>query len=343
MLFPKRTHSLKLRVFVWGLLCLLLGLLISVGWIFSQLRGGRTGEDFRFEIPRGAAAIRVLRQLQEHKAIKSVSSARLYLLLRQGEIHWGHYLIPRGSTPVQVLDQLIQGRVETLSITIIEGSPAEEIAKILSRAGVVMDQPWDAILHQVSLISDLAPTASTLEGFLFPETYQVDRGVTASMLVRHMIRTFRKVWEEETGASGAVHGRSIMDVVILASLVEGETGLQSERARIAGVYLNRLDRGMLLQCDPTVIYALRRKGLWRGSLSRRDLRINDPYNTYINPGLPPGPICNPGRAALRAALNPGRHHELYFVAKPGGGHTFSKTLKEHNRAVARYRRSRKKR
>jgi UPF0755 protein len=127
----------------------------------------------------------------------------------------------------------------------------------------------------------------------------------------------------------------------MASLVEGETSVPEERQRVAGVFMNRLDRGMLLQCDPTVVYALQRRGEWQGRLYRHHWQVDDPYNTYRYPGLPPGPINSPGRAAIAAALRPQSHKYLYFVAKPEGGHSFSRTLKEHNRAVARLQRSRK--
>jgi UPF0755 protein len=133
----------------------------------------------------------------------------------------------------------------------------------------------------------------------------------------------------------------VLQVVTLASLVEAETALPEERPRIAGLFINRLDRGMLLQCDPTVIYALKQMGTWDGRLLRVHWQVDHPYNTYRYPGLPPGPIGSPGRAALRAALSPAPTDELYFVARPGGGHTFSRTLAEHNRAVARLRRARR--
>jgi len=154
------------------------------------------------------------------------------------------------------------------------------------------------------------------------------------------VKRFEEVWEEETRGAGELWG-STLEIVTLASMVEAETSLEDERRLIAGVFANRLRRGMLLQCDPTVVYALKRRGEWKGRLLRVHWEIDDPYNTYRHPGLPPGPINSPGRAALAAAIRPATTSYLYFVARPGGGHAFSKTLSEHNRAVAQLLSSRR--
>ena len=151
---------------------------------------------------------------------------------------------------------------------------------------------------------------------------------------------FEEVWAEETRSAGELWG-SALEIVTLASMVEAETSLEDERSLIAGVFANRLRRGMLLQCDPTVVYSLKRRGEWRGRLLRVHWEVDDPYNTYRYPGLPPGPINSPGRAALAAAIRPATTPFLYFVARPGGGHAFSKTLSEHNRAVAQLLSSRR--
>jgi UPF0755 protein len=157
---------------------------------------------------------------------------------------------------------------------------------------------------------------------------------------RHLVQRFEEVWAEETHDLKQLWG-SPLEIVTLASLVEAETPLEKERRMIAGVFANRLRRGMLLQCDPTVIYSLKRRSEWRGRLLRIHWEVDDPYNTYRHPGLPPGPINSPSRTALAAAIHPETTPYLYFVAQPGGGHTFSKTLSEHNRAVARLMSSRR--
>jgi UPF0755 protein len=184
------------------------------------------------------------------------------------------------------------------------------------------------------------PEADSLEGFFFPDTYQFALGTGADAAARHLVDRFRAVWDEERARIDQAWG-SPFEVLVLASLVEAETPVAAERERVAGVFVNRLRRGMLLQCDPTVVFALKRRGEWTGRLLRVHWGVDDPYNTYRYPGLPPGPINSPGRASLRAAMSPEIHGYLYFVAAPGGGHVFSRTLAEHNRAVARWQRSRR--
>jgi UPF0755 protein len=205
-------------------------------------------------------------------------------------------------------------------------------------AGFGTSEDWQDLIGKNEWIRDIAPEAVSLEGFLFPDTYRFAVGLSAESAARHLVARFRDVWEAETRASGTPWG-SPFEVVTLASLVEAETPVSGERSRVAGVFLNRLRRGMLLQCDPTVVYALMQRNEWRGRLLRQHWLLDDPYNTYRFPGLPPGPINSPGRGALAATLEPEVHRFLYFVARPNGGHTFSETLQEHNRAVAVLRRS----
>jgi UPF0755 protein len=182
--------------------------------------------------------------------------------------------------------------------------------------------------------------APSLEGFLFPDTYRFAIGIDANTAARHLVSRFLDVWNQERLTAGKLWGTPL-EVVTLASLVEAETSIEEERAVIAGVFRNRLRKDMLLQCDPTVVYALKRRGEWQGRLLRVHWTVDDPYNTYRSPGLPPGPINSPGRASLRAAASPAATPYLFFVAKPGGGHAFSTTLAEHNRAVARLRAARR--
>jgi len=338
---PGKTRARRtLRGIAVVFVLLLLAGMAAALLFYSSLWGRHLEEDVHFVVPRGAAVNTVLDGLQSRGVIRLRLPARLYLRAKGESIRWGSYVFPAGSSVAGILSMLMRGEVETISVTIPEGSRGEEIGGIFRKAGIRMKRPWEQVLHQSSLVADLAPEARSLEGFLFPDTYQVASGIDAEALARHMVENFRRVWEEERRACPA-DDRNLFEVLILASLVESETGRAPERARIAGVYLNRLRKGMLLQCDPTVIYALERHGLWKGRLMRRDLEFDDPYNTYLHPGLPPGPICNPGRAAIRAALAPEKHAFLYFVADGKGGHSFSRTLRDHNRAVARYRRQRR--
>ena len=191
------------------------------------------------------------------------------------------------------------------------------------------------------LIHDLAPQAKTLEGFLFPATYNLPRHPTPIELIAQMTQKFREEWSQimppGQDKTGVVHARPLLSTITLASLVERETPKPEERPLVAGVFENRLRKGMLLQCDPTVIYALEQEGRYHGTLSGNDLHENSPYNTYMHSGLPPGPIGNPGQVSLRAALAPANTDFLYFVANTLGGHFFSATLEQHNQNVSRYR------
>ncbi len=311
--------------------------LATAGWLaWALLRPGPAFET-TLEVSPGTAAREVLTRAGEIGLVPSPIAARLYLALAAGgrSVHWGRYSFEAGVRPHEVLDRLLEGAVDLISVTVVEGSILEEVAARFAAAGIGEAAQWQAVAARVGWVRDLAPGAPSLEGFLFPDTYRFAVGTTPERVARHMVRRFHTVWDELT--AGRDGTQPVLELVTLASLVEAETHLPEERALIAGVFRNRLHRGMLLQCDPTVVFALRQTGAWRGRLLRRDLLVDHPYNTYRYPGLPPGPINSPGRAALRAALEPAATDALYFVARPDGGHAFSRTLAEHNRAVAELR------
>ncbi len=290
------------------------------------------------EIPRGASTREISRLLEERGVIRSrwafelLSRTRAVLRLQAGE-----YFFERPASALDVLDTLAAGRVYTRSVTIPEGLAIAEIADLLEKEKLASRDAFLAAAADPAPVRDFAPRARTLEGFLFPARYEFPRRVTPQEIVAAMVRRFREVWSAMP-AAGRVEGYSPAEIVALASLVEEETGSSSERGAIAAVFYNRLRKKVALQCDPTVIYALRLAGRFDGTLNLRDLRIHSPYNTYRHPGLPPGPISNPGEASLRAALFPPRVEFLYFVANTRGGHFFSRTLAEHNSSVAQYRR-----
>jgi UPF0755 protein len=226
------------------------------------------------------------------------------------------------------------------AVTIVEGWDVEEISHHFADRDLGTVEQWRAFSQRTEWLSDTAPNAPSLEGFFFPDTYRFAVGTSPERIARHLVGRFQEVWLEEARLAEELWG-SALEVVTLASLVEAETSLEEERPLIAGVFANRLRRGMLLQCDPTVVFALKRRNEWKGRLLRVHWEVDDPYNTYRYAGLPPGPINSPGRAALAAAITPQETSYLYFVAKPGGGHAFSRTLAEHNRAVARLMSSRR--
>lgn len=326
------------------LLACVVGVVAAGGWLsWALLRPGPDAA-ITLDVPEGASETAVLRSLESAGLLPSVPAGRLWLTAASygRSFHWGRYRFPPRTPAYAAIERLLDGRVETIAVTVPEGLTARETADRFVQAGIGTEDGWSRAVGDVAVIRMLAPRATSLEGFLFPDTYRFSVGMPAASAARHLVDRFREVWKEARRDAGPPWGRP-SEIVTLASLVQAESGLEEELPLIAGVYRNRLRRGMLLQCDPTVIYALKRQGRWTGRLLRQDLAVDDPYNTYRYPGLPPTPINSPGRPALAAALHPADTRFLYFVARPGGGHTFSRTLREHNRAVARLRKARSKR
>lgn len=250
----------------------------------------------------------------------------------------GEYLFDRPMTPREVFGKLTRGEIFHYTVTVPEGYSMYDIAEFLGRMGIFKPEEFLAAVREAAAVRDLAPQARTLEGFLFPDTYQLTRRQTPAELRAAMVRRFREVYASLTKDHRVPAGLSTYEFVTLASMVEKETSDPEERKMIAGVFYNRLRRHLPLECDPTVIYAARREGRFTGTITQADLRRRSPYNTYLHAGLPPGAIANPGRAALEAVLFPRPVSYLYFVSNTEGGHFFSRTLAEHNRNVTRYRR-----
>ncbi len=291
------------------------------------------------EIARGMPARAIARTLAEAGVIRHRWSFELLCLLRgRSRLEAGEYRFDRPLSPLEVYDWLAQGRVWVVTVTVPEGWTRLDIANELDRLGLVGREQFLRATADPGPIRDIAPRAPSLEGFLFPATYRFPHRITAEAIAAAMVRQFRQQWAQLT--AGRPGPADVLAVVTLASLVEAETPRPAERPLIAGVFENRLREHLPLDCDPTVIYALRLAGAYRGTLDAAALRIRSPYNTYLHPGLPPGPIGNPGRAALVAALEPAEVPYLYFVADGSVGHVFSRTLAEHHRNVARYRQQR---
>ncbi|GAB4222565.1 MAG: endolytic transglycosylase MltG [Acidobacteriota bacterium] len=255
----------------------------------------------------------------------------------------GEYELRPGLAPYAVLREIRRGRVVTVPVTLREGLDLFETAEAIAATGIASREALVAAFSDPAPIRDLDPEAEDLEGYLFPETYRFARGADPADIARTMVAQFRARFAEPEAARIAASGLTLRQIVTLASLVEKETAVPDERARIAGVFLERLARGMRLQCDPTVIYALKRAGRWDGNIRKADLSWDHPYNTYVRSGLPPGPIASPGLEALRAVLAPERDGSLYFVATGDGRHRFSRTFREHRKAVAEYLRERRRR
>jgi UPF0755 protein len=295
----------------------------------------------RLVVPPGASAEAIGRRLERQGLVRHPLIFRLLVQARGlgGQLKAGEYELRGPVSLDDVVALLARGDVVRNEVTIPEGRTLQETASLLAAAGVDRAAFLEAA-RDPAPIRDLDPEATDLEGYLFPDTYDVPlAGDPARSLVRRMVRRFREVIAPER-TRVAKRGLSLREVVILASLVELETAAAEERPRIAAVFENRLKRGMLLQTDPTVIYALKSEQRWNGNIRRRDLEIASPYNTYRYPGLPPGPIGSPGRDAILAVLDPAETRDLYFVSRNDGTHEFSETLTDHNRAVNRYQRRR---
>jgi len=289
------------------------------------------------EIPKGSSARTIARILADQGVVRSQWTFALLCRTRSNRrLQAGEYYFDHPQTAFNVFDMLAAGKVFELTVTVPEGYNIMQIADLLAEGKLVSREDFLAAARDTTPIRDLAPTAPSVEGFLFPATYEFPRHITSAKIIAEMTQHFRTEWSVLTAATPLVNGRAAQSIVTLASLVESETPKMDERPIIAGVFQNRLRIGMALACDPTVVYALEQKGDYDGTLTSADMHVDSPYNTYRNPGLPPGPIANPGEASLRAALQPATVDYLYFVADTQGGHFFSKSFAEHIRNIARY-------
>ena len=300
--------------------------------------GAYDGREQFVEITRGLSVSAIGDRLAEAGVVRDPRTFRLAMWLGGDDrgLQAGDYRFDRPMRVAEVIDRLVRGDVYLQSITFPEGLDLEEMAAVFERFGFGSAADFLAIARDPAPVADLDAEANDLEGYLFPDTYHLPRGVTAADVVQRMVRGFREAWSPELRAAAAAAGASVRDVVALASLVEKETARDDERPIVSGVYTNRLRIGMGLQCDPTVIYALKQAGLYDGNLTRANLTFDSPYNTYRYPGLPPGPIASPGRASLEAAVAPADVDYLYFVSRNDGSHEFARTLREHNRNVQEY-------
>jgi UPF0755 protein len=329
-----------------GLLALLAiaALGAGAGWLESQISRPfwRPNSEQTFvDIPHGTSRWGIAGILARDKVIRNRLAFTLFSEWHhRRKLQAGEYLFDHPVDSREVFWKIAHGQVFVHTITVPEGWTMYDIADEMERQHICSRDDFLEAAHDTSLISDLAPQAQSLEGFLFPSTYEFTRYTTCEQVVKKMTQNFRAVWGT-LGTSGAQQfpeGYTPIQVVSVASLVERETPNPEERPLVAGVFYNRLRIGDPLQCDPTVQYALEMKGEPRRDVRPGDLHIDSPYNTYKHRGLPPGPISNPGEASLRAALAPAQTDYLYFVANNEGGHFFSRTLAEHNRNVLRLRR-----
>lgn len=314
------------------------------GYRFLTLPPDQDGREVVFSITRGESFRRIARRLMENDIVRSDWRLRLLARYRKqgGDVQAGEFALRTDTTPEDVLNTLTSGRAVLYRLQLIEGSTWWQVARKTADTGLVTRQSLDDAIRDPELLARYNIPFATAEGFLFPETYHFSRpgDKDGRELVTLFLETFKSQTASLDWSAPLPIPLTRAQVIILASLVEKETGVPEERARIAGVYLNRLRKGMLLQCDPTIIYGLGPE--FNGNITRKNLRdASNPYNTYRHKGLPPGPICSPGLAAIQAVLNPEKHDFLYFVAKGDGSHAFNTTLRGHNRAVRKYQLRRK--
>jgi UPF0755 protein len=288
----------------------------------------------------GYSTRRIAAELKKDGIIRSELAFRLWHALHpKPPLKAGEYLFERGATLPEVYERIARGDIYFHVVTVPEGFTIFDIANAIEAAGLGSAKDFLHVAQtQTQLISDLAPNAASLEGYLFPETYQFTRTQSLDDMAAVMVHEFRQVAQQIGLGSGASNA-DVQTIVTLASIIEKETAVPEERPRVAGVYYNRLAQKMALDADPSVIYGEMLRGTYQGSLHHEDLEVNSPYNTYRFPGLPPGPIANPGRDALLAALHPDNTKFLYFVSDGNGHHRFAVTLAEHERNVAAYRRA----
>jgi UPF0755 protein len=322
----------------WMTFLLLLAALAVGGWIYVNLEQpykGYSGPEQFVDIPTGSGSSLMGKRLADMGVIRSEASFRLAVWMRSAgrRLQAGEYRFDRPMTTAAVVDKIARGDVYVRAITFREGLNIREMASLFESGGFGTAADFIAAARNAALVSDIDPASRDLEGYLFPDTYTLQRRTTAEELVERMVTRFRKSWTPELQQKALARGLTVRQLVTLASLVEKETGKAEERPIVAGVYSNRLRIGMGLQCDPTVIYALMLAGRYDGNIRRDNLQIDSPYNTYRYAGLPPGPIAAPGEASLIAAASPADVPYLYFVSRNDGTHVFATTLDEHNRNV----------
>jgi len=297
---------------------------------------GEVYDGREFYVPEGVSLRWIAKSLEEQGFIQSSTLFLVLakLVLSEKDILAGEYKFPPDSNLFEILRAFSYGRVNYRKVMIQPGWNIRQIGRVLASEGLMDEETFFALTRDRELIDLLGLPVTSLEGFLYPDTYYFYRGSNPRKMVRNMVLRFREVVGPELRERAREMGMTMEEVVTLASMIEAEAVVAEERPLISAVFHNRLKRGFPLQSDPTVIYALGDR--FDGDLKREHLRIDSPYNTYVRKGLPPGPIGNPGIDSIRAALYPAKVDYFYFVSKNDGTHHFSKNLIEHNMAVAIY-------
>ena len=331
--------SLKRIIIIFAGIFSLIMVVLALGLgLFFITPAEEGGSDQVIVLKEGMSLKEVAYELERTEIISNgllfMQCARLLGYSRK--VKAGEYRLNPNMPPIMILEILKRGAIITHSVTIPEGFTKEQIGELLATKGLANKQTFLSLTDDPEVLKKYGVKGTGLEGYLYPDTYQFGRGLSAKSIIDVMMKRF---WEVIGPLKVRVSetGMTIKEVIILASIVEKETGRPEERSLIASVFLNRLKRGMRLESDPTVIYGIKN---FNGNLTRKDLSKPKPYNTYVIRGLPPGPIANPGLESIKAVLYPIKTNYLYFVSKNDGSHYFSRTFSEHNRAVERYQKKR---
>ncbi len=318
---------------------LLLAVLSAGGWLAWALESPVTPDGQKFVLLHpGYSTRRIAMELQSAGVIRNAHAFIFWHYFhRQHSLKAGEYLFEKSSNAIDVHQRLARGDIFVHTVVIPEGFTMFDIAQAIQDAGLGSSQDFLKVaMSDTALIAELDPEAKTLEGYLFPNTYEFTRTQSMHEMAAAMVKQFRQVTREIGLVS--TEQQTMHQTVTMASIVEKETGSPDERPVVASIYYNRLAKNVALQADPSVIYAELLQGSYTGALHHADMRFDSAYNTYTHPGLPPGPIGNPGKTSLEAAMHPAVTDYFYFVADGNGHHRFAQTLEEHNRNVAAYRR-----
>lgn len=323
------------RTFVLGVVATLAGGALLFMYVYTPV----TPRDPRVSIEKGMSLKQVVGLLSGQGIIEYPTLFRVYAKLagKGGRIQAGEYLFEKAHSPKDVLERLVSGKVIPLRVSIIEGWNLKQIAGSLDALEFLKDprgfrQEWLRLAEDPVFAGSLGIPAQSLEGYLFPETYHFPLNASPADFLKAFVKEFEKNYERAL-RDAPNPPLPKQQIVTLASIIEKESGVDAERPQVASVFYNRLGKKMPLQSDPTIIYGLQN---FDGNIRKEDITNPHPYNTYVHAGLPPGPICNPGLASLKAAMSPAHTDYLYFVSKKDGTHYFSKSLEEHSEAVRKY-------
>lgn len=338
----------KFFLFFFLLLCLGTGYFAYQGYTFIQTPANKNAQAMAFEIPAGSSLQQICQLLADKKLIADPFKFKLYAKIKNADTHIqaGTFLLSPAWTPEKILSELTTGSGILYKITIREGLPWWEVAKLFEEEGYCKATDFKEVIYDKEFLIKKGIPFENAEGYLYPETYLLHKPKemskeTAYKVVNRLIDTFfektKKLRENEEYTTIFQNPKKLNELLTLASIVEKETRVTEERPVVAGVYVNRLKRNMILQADPTVIYGLGQN--YQGQLLKKHLEDDkNPYNTYQHQGLPPSPICSPSLSAIKASLAPAEHEYIFFVAKGiGASHVFSTNLQDHNKAVQEYR------